>query len=54
MKVLLIALTALSSVASAAVVREEAIAAPTLSEWGLLGLGLILAVAAGAAIRRRK
>jgi hypothetical protein len=30
------------------------ISAPTLSEWGLLSLALVVAVAAGAAISRRK
>ncbi len=31
-----------------------AVSAPTLSEWGLLGVGLIVAIAAGITISRRK
>ena len=56
MKVRIAALAALCGTATTAIAGnvEIPIAAPTLSEWGLVGLGMVVAVAAGITVRRRK
>jgi hypothetical protein len=56
MKSRLAALIVLGTVAQSAIAgrAQVPVSAPTLSEWALLGLGLIVAVAAGITINRRK
>jgi hypothetical protein len=56
MKTRLAAFAALCGIATTALAGRlfVPVSAPTMSEWGLVGLGLIVAVAAGITISRRK